>query len=125
MKRLYFAIGLLVLSIAFCAAEQRLVTKINSTSSEIITEALDALEENNQKKVKSSCEKLDDFWQENYSFMSAMIDHNCFCDASTNIKKIQSMAENNDEELEKTLLELKGQIKEIEEDEKITFGNIF
>ncbi|MCH5314801.1 MAG: DUF4363 family protein [Eubacterium sp.] len=125
MKRLYFAIGLLVLSIAFCTAEQKLVSKINYTSSEIISQALDAIDENNYGKVKSSCKELDDFWQKHYSFMSAMVDHSCFDDASANIEKIKYMAENKDEELESTLLELKGQIEEIKKDEEISFGNIF
>lgn len=125
MKRLYFAIGLLAISLVLCITEQKLVTKIHYTSTEIISQALTALDEDNQPEIKSSCKKLNDFWQENYNFMSAMIDHNCFDDASMNIKKVQYMAENDDEELESTLLELKSQIDEIKEDEKITLGNIF
>lgn len=125
MKRLYFAIGLLALSIAFCVAEQKLVTKIHYTSTEMISQALTAIEADNQTEIKSACRELDDYWQENYTFMSAMIDHNCFDDVSMNIKRVQYMAENEDKELENTLLELKSQIDEIKEDERITFGNIF
>lgn len=125
MKRLYVAIVLLLIALSLCSFEQYTVTNAYETATKYINSAIDGLENDDYEKVQSSCRELGEYWSKKYPYMSAMIDHGSLDETGVTINSLNDLAKNKSDELENELITVKNQIKNIYENQKITFGNVF
>ena len=86
---------------------------------------MEGLEKNDYKAVEKSCDMLSKYWNKKYPIMTAMIDHGPLDDASVTINSLNDLAKNKSDELETQLITAKNQMKNIHDNQCITFGNIF
>lgn len=125
MKKLYIAIAFLIIALGLCAFEQYTVQSAYHQTTEYIDNAMEGLEKNNYKAVEKSCDMLSKYWNKKYPIMTAMIDHGPLDDASVTINSLNDLAKNKSDELETQLITAKNQMKNIHDNQCITFGNIF
>lgn len=125
MKKLYIAIAFLIIALGLCVFEQYTVQSAYHQTTEYIDNAMEGLEKNNYKAVEKSCDMLSKYWNKKYPIMTAMIDHGPLDDASVTINSLNDLAKNKSDELETQLITAKNQMKNIHDNQCITFGNIF
>ena len=125
MKKLYIAIAFLIIALGLCVFEQYTVQSAYHQTTEYIDNAMEGLEKNDYKAVEKSCNMLSKYWNKKYPIMTAMIDHGPLDDASVTINSLNDLAKNKSDELETQLITAKNQMKNIHDNQCITFGNIF
>ena len=125
MKKLYIAIAFLIIALGLCVFEQYTVQSAYYQTTEYIDNAMEGLEKNDYKAVEKSCDMLSKYWNKKYPIMTAMIDHGPLDDASVTINSLNDLAKNKSDELETQLITAKNQMKNIHDNQCITFGNIF
>lgn len=125
MKKLYIAIAFLIIALGLCVFEQYTVQSAYHQTTEYIDNAMEGLEKNDYKAVEKSCDMLSKYWNKKYPIMTAMIDHGPLDDASVTINSLNDLAKNKSDELETQLITAKNQMKNIHDNQCITFGNIF
>ena len=125
MKKLYIAIAFLIIALGLCVFEQYTVQSAYHQTTEYIDNAMEGLERNDYKAVEKSCDMLSKYWNKKYPIMTAMIDHGPLDDASVTINSLNDLAKNKSDELETQLITAKNQMKNIHDNQCITFGNIF
>ena len=125
MKKLYIAIAFLIIALGLCVFEQYTVQSAYHQTTEYIDNAMESLEKNDYKAVEKSCDMLSKYWNKKYPIMTAMIDHGPLDDASVTINSLNDLAKNKSDELETQLITAKNQMKNIHDNQCITFGNIF
>ena len=125
MKKLYIAIAFLIIALGLCVFEQYTVQSAYHQTTEYIDNAMEGLEKNDYKAVEKSCYMLSKYWNKKYPIMTAMIDHGPLDDASVTINSLNDLAKNKSDELETQLITAKNQMKNIHDNQCITFGNIF
>lgn len=125
MKKLYIAIAFLIIALGLCFFEQYTVQSAYHQTTEYIDNAMEGLEKNDYKAVEKSCDMLSKYWNKKYPIMTAMIDHGPLDDASVTINSLNDLAKNKSDELETQLITAKNQMKNIHDNQCITFGNIF
>ena len=125
MKKLYIAIAFLIIALGLCVFEQYTVQSAYHQTTEYIDNAMEGLEKNDYKSVEKSCDMLSKYWNKKYPIMTAMIDHGPLDDASVTINSLNDLAKNKSDELETQLITAKNQMKNIHDNQCITFGNIF
>ena len=125
MKKLYIAIAFLIIALGLCVFEQYTVQSAYHQTTEYIDNAMEGLEKNDYIAVEKSCDMLSKYWNKKYPIMTAMIDHGPLDDASVTINSLNDLAKNKSDELETQLITAKNQMKNIHDNQCITFGNIF
>lgn len=125
MKKLYIAIAFLIIALGLCVFEQYTVQSAYHQTTEYIDNAMEGIEKNDYKAVEKSCDMLSKYWNKKYPIMTAMIDHGPLDDASVTINSLNDLAKNKSDELETQLITAKNQMKNIHDNQCITFGNIF
>ena len=125
MKKLYIAIAFLIIALEVCVFEQDTVQSAYHQTTEYIDNAMEGLEKNDYKAVEKNCDMLSKYWNKKYPIMTAMIDHGPLDDASVTINSLNDLAKNKSDELETQLITAKNQMKNIHDNQCITFGNIF
>ncbi|MCM1114205.1 MAG: DUF4363 family protein [Clostridium sp.] len=125
MKKLYIAIVFLAVAIGLCVFEQYTVERTYEQATEYIDSALKGLDDKDYEQVQDKCRQLSDYWEEQYPFMTAMIDHGSLDDTSVTINSLNDYAQSKSDELESQLVTVKNQIKSIRDNQKVTFGNVF
>lgn len=125
MKRLYVAVFFLVFAIGLCIFEQYTVESAYKETNEIIDTAMKYLDDEDFEKTAEECKKLDQYWNEKYPYLTAMIEHGSLDDAKMTISSLEELAKNESDELESELIMAKNQIKSIRDNQKISFGNVF
>lgn len=125
MKKLYIAIAFLIIALGLCVFEQYTVQSAYHQTTEYIDNAMEGLEKNDYKAVEKNCDMLSKYWNKKYPIMTAMIDHGPLDDASVTINSLNDLAKNKSDELETQLITAKNQMKNIHDNQCITFGNIF
>ena len=125
MKKLYIAIAFLIIALGLCVFEQYTVQSAYHQTTEYIDNAMEGLEKNDYKAVEKSCDMLSKYWNKKYPIMTAMIDHGPLDEASITINSLNDLAKNKSDELETQLITAKNQMKNIHDNQCITFGNIF
>lgn len=125
MKRIYIAAAFLIIAISLCTTEQILISKMCKSTTEIINQAVTAVETDDYQKTEKLCHDLNQLWQKNYPFMSSMVDHGSLEDAALSISSLEDLAKQKSDSLEDSLVELKNQIKAMKNGQQISFGNIF
>lgn len=125
MKKLYIAIAFLAIALSLCIFEQYTVHSAYKQTTEYIDSAIEGLDKNDYKTVEKECDKLSKYWDKKYPIMTAMIEHGPLDDASVTINSLNDLAKNKSDELETQLITAKNQMKNIHDNQCITFGNIF
>lgn len=125
LKRLIAALSFLVIAIGLCIFEQYTVEKTYQQTNEIINTAIEYAENKDYEKTTQECKKLNEFFNEKYPYLTAMIEHGCLDETKMTISSLVDLAENESEELESELITAKNQIKTIRDNQKVTFGNVF
>lgn len=125
MKKLYIAIAFLAIALSLCIFEQYTVHSAYHQTTQYIDSAIKSLDKNDYKTVEKECEKLSKYWNKKYPIMTAMIEHGPLDDASVTINSLNDLAKNKSDELETQLITAKNQMKNIHDNQCITFGNIF
>lgn len=125
MKKLYIAIAFLAIALSLCIFEQYTVHSAYKQTTEYIDSAIEGLDKSDYKAVEKSCDKLSKYWNKKYPIMTAMIEHGPLDDASVTINSLNDLAKNKSDELETQLITAKNQMKNIHDNQCITFGNIF
>ncbi|MGN1329562.1 MAG: DUF4363 family protein [Eubacterium sp.] len=125
MKRVYLAVGLLLLCICLCTFEQYTVEATYKETTALIDEAIDYTDREEYEKAEETCKSLTAYWDKKYPVLTAMIDHGMLDEAGTTIYSLEDMAKEKSEDLHDSLITAKNQIKIVRENQRISAGNIF
>lgn len=125
MKRLFLAIFFLLVCIGLCTFEQHTIESTYKQTTALINQAIEYAENEDYQSAQNVCKKLTEIWDKKYPYLTAMVEHGTLDDAGMTINSLEDMAKQEDDELREALIEAKGQIKTVRDNQKITFGNIF
>ncbi|MGN1420498.1 MAG: DUF4363 family protein [Eubacterium sp.] len=125
MKRVYLALGLLLLCICLCIFEQYTVETTYKETTALIDEAIEYTDKEDFKKAEETCKALTDYWDKKYPVLTAMIDHGMLDEAGTTIYSLEDMAKEKSDDLHDNLITAKNQMKIVRENQRISAGNIF
>ena len=125
MKKIYVAIFLLCICAGVCIFEQVTIYNVYNNTVDIIDSALTYSERKDFEKSKSECNKLNEYWNKKYIFLSAMIDHAQLDSANVSIISTKEIENDDFDTLNEKLIDAKSEIEIIKENQSITLGNIF
>lgn len=122
MKRVWFSIIFLSLSIVLCVYEQTIVKKeyidiVNTIDYAIASESL-------EEKGKY-CNEITEKWDKYFFKTSLMLDHSILESADISIGTLNNLAEIDKDDTDEALIEAKSEIEQVYEHTKISFPNVF
>lgn len=126
MKRIWYAVAFLILTLSLCTYEQIFLNnscqKVISSSYEIEKE----IEKNDFKEAEELCVKAEKNWEKSYDILSMMIDHDILNNEKLGFKVLFDTIKNNDtEESLEALREIRSNAELIVSLCEISFSNIF
>lgn len=126
MKRIWYAVAFLILTLSLCTYEQIFLNnscqKVISSSYEIEKE----IEKNDFKKAEELCVKTEKNWEKSYDILSMMIDHDILNNEKLGFKVLFDTIKNNDtEESLEALREIRSNAELIVSSCEISLSNIF
>lgn len=125
MKRLYIAIGLILIALAVCITDQCTIKSAYTKTNAYIDSALTALENDDFDSTQKNCRELKEYWDKIYPFLTAMIDHDALDEAKLTINSLQKIEEEEADEMRTGLYSAKSQLSLIYDNQRVTFGNVF
>lgn len=126
MKRIWYAVAFLILTLSLCTYEQIFLNnscqKVISSSYEIEKE----IEKNDFKEAEELCVKAEKNWEKSYDILSMMIDHDILNNEKLGFKVLFDTIKNNDtEESLEALREIRSNAELIVSLCEISLSNIF
>ncbi|PWL89043.1 MAG: hypothetical protein DBY14_01060 [Escherichia coli] len=126
MKRIWYAVAFLILTLSLCTYEQIFLNnscqKVISSSYEIEKE----IEKNDFKEAEELCVKAEKNWEKSYDILSMMIDHDILNNEKLGFKVLFDTIKNNDtEESLEALREIRSNAELIVSSCEISLSNIF
>ncbi|MDE5670853.1 MAG: DUF4363 family protein [Eubacterium sp.] len=122
MKRLWFAGVFLIAALLACSYEQYMVKYTYSEINEIIDSALD---EDNPSQKAEYCNEISEKWDKRVKTLTLFTDHSITQSADVSFGTLKSLAENDIENIDETLIETKSELQQIYDSSRINFSNIF
>ena len=78
-----------------------------------------------QHKKAEYCNEISEKWDKRVKTLTLFTDHSITQSADVSFGTLKSLAENNSENIDDTLIETKSELQQIYESSKINFSNIF
>lgn len=122
MKRLWFAGIFLAAALLACTYEQYMVKYTYTEFNEIIDSALDT---DSPAKKAEYCNEISEKWDKRVKTLTLFTDHSVTQSADVSFGTLKSLAENDSESIDETLIETKSELQQIYDSSKINFSNIF
>ena len=122
MKRLWFAGIFLLIAVFACSSEQFMVKYTYTEINEMIDKALQT---DNSSEKADYCNEIAEKWDEKVRVLTLFTDHSITQSADVSFGTLKSLAENNSENIDETLIETKSEIHQIYENSKVNLSNIF
>ena len=122
MKRLWFAGIFLLIAVFACSYEQFMVKYTYTEINEMIDNALQT--DDNAEKAEF-CNAISEKWDKKVKVLTLFTDHSITQSADVSFGTLKSLAENNSENIDETLIETKSEIRQIYENSKVNLSNIF
>ena len=122
MKRLWFAGIFLLIAVFACSYEQFMVKYTYTEINEMIDKALQT---DNSSEKADYCNEIAEKWDEKVRVLTLFTDHSITQSADVSFGTLKSLAENNSENIDETLIETKSEIHQIYENSKVNLSNIF
>ena len=122
MKRLWFAGIFLAAALLACSYEQYMVKYTYTEFNEIIDSALDT---DSPAKKAEYCNEISEKWDKRVKTLTLFTDHSVTQSADVSFGTLKSLAENDSESIDETLIETKSELQQIYDSSRINFSNIF
>lgn len=122
MKRLWFAGIFLIAALLACTYEQYMVKYTYTEINEIIDSALVA---DNPSQKAECCNEIAEKWDKRVKTLTLFTDHSITQSADVSFGTLKSLAENDIENIDETLIETKSELQLIYDSSRINFSNIF
>ena len=122
MKRLWFAGIFLLIAVFACSYEQFMVKYTYTEINEMIDKALQT---DDSSEKAEFCNEISEKWDERVRVLTLFTDHSITQSADVSFGTLKSLAENNSENIDETLIETKSEIRQIYENSKVNLSNIF
>lgn len=122
MKRLWFAGIFLLIAVFACSYEQFMVKYTYTEINEMIDKALQT---DDSSEKAEFCNEIAEKWDEKVRVLTLFTDHSITQSADVSFGTLKSLAENNSENIDETLIETKSEIHQIYENSKVNLSNIF
>ena len=122
MKRLWFAGLFLLIAVFACSYEQFMVKYTYTEINEMIDKALQT---DDSSEKAEFCNAIAEKWDEKVKVLTLFTDHSITQSADVSFGTLKSLAENNSENIDETLIETKSEIHQIYENSKVNLSNIF
>ena len=122
MKRLWFAGIFLIIALLACSYEQYMVKYTYIEINEIIDRALDT---DSTAQKAEYCNEISEKWDKRVKTLTLFTDHSITQSADVSFGTLKSLAENNSENIDDTLIETKSELQQNYKSSKINFSNIF
>lgn len=122
MKRLWFAGIFLAAALLACTYEQYMVKYTYTEFNEIIDSALDT---DSPAKKAEYCNEISEKWDKRVKTLTLFTDHSVTQSADVSFGTLKSLAENDSESIDETLIETKSELQQIYDSSRINFSNIF
>ena len=122
MKRLWFAGIFLLIAVLACSYEQFMVKYTYTEINEMIDQALQTDDTSEKAEI---CNKISEKWGKKVQVLTLFTDHSITQSADVSFGTLKSLAENNSENIDETLIETKSEIHQIYENSKVNLSNIF
>ena len=103
MKKVIWAIVLLIAPVAICVLSLFYVMKVSNESREYVEILQNSVKNSEFEKAKTEIDNFEDYWEDQYELLSIIINHNII------------------QEIDESIFLLKASIKDISEDEKVDF----
>ena len=75
MKRIWFAIVFLIVSVALCTGEQCYVKQVHGNINTRVEQAIEQLENKDKQQLKSSVKGIKEYWERYNNLLFALSDH--------------------------------------------------
>lgn len=126
MKRIWYAVAFLILTLSLCTYEQIFLNNSCQKAISYSYEIEKEIEKNNFKEAEELCVKAEEKWEKSYDILSMMIDHNILSNEKLGFKVLFDTIKNNDtEESLEALREIRSNAELIVSLCEISFSNIF
>ena len=126
MKRIWYAVAFLILTLSLCTYEQIFLNNSCQKAISYSYEIEKEIEKNNFKEAEELCFKAEENWEKSYDILSMMIDHNILSNEKLGFKVLFDTIKNNDtEESLEALREIRSNAELIVSLCEISFSNIF
>ncbi|MDE6658716.1 MAG: DUF4363 family protein [Eubacterium sp.] len=122
MKRLWFAGIFLLIAVFACSYEQFMVKYTYTEINEMIDKALQT---DDSSEKAEFCNEIAEKWDEKVRVLTLFTDHSITQSADVSFGTLKSLAQNNSENIDETLIETKSEIHQIYENSKVNLSNIF
>ncbi len=98
MKRIWYAVAFLILTLSLCTYEQIFLNNSCQKAISYSYEIEKEVEKNDFKKAEELCVKAEENWKKSYDILSMMIDHNILNNEKLGFKVLFDTIKNNDTE---------------------------
>lgn len=122
MKRLWFAGIFLLIALLACSYEQYMVKYTYKEINGIIDSALST---DDQSEKAEYCNEISEKWDKRVKVLTLFTDHSITQSADVSFGTLKSLAENDSENIDETLIETKSELQQIYDSSRINFSNIF
>lgn len=121
MKRIWFAIVFLIISIALCTSEQYYVKKVHNNINTKVEQAIEQLENKDKQQLKNSIKGIKEYWERYNNILFSISDHGVLDDLGARIRSIDT----DDDEIAGELAEIKALNEVFYENQRISAANVF
>lgn len=121
MKRIWFAIIFLIVSVALCTGEQYYVKKVHNNIDTKVEQAIQQLENKDKQQLKSSVKGIKEYWERYNNLLFSLSDHGVLDDLGAQIRTIDA----EDEDIAGELSEIKALNEVFYENQRISAANVF
>lgn len=121
MKRIWFAIVFLMISVLLCYGEQYYVKKVHNNIDSKVEQAIEQLENKDEKQLKNSIKGIKEYWEHYNNVLFSISDHGVLDDLGAQIRTMDT----EDEDIAGELAEIKALNEVFYENQRISAANIF
>lgn len=121
MKRIWFAIVFLLLSVILCTGEQYYVKKVHSNIDTRVEEAIESLNSKNKSQLNYSIKEIKEYWNKSNNILFCISDHGVLDDLGAQIRAVDA----SDEDVAGELSQIKALNEVFYENQRVTPANVF
>lgn len=121
MKRIWFAIVFLLISIVLCTGEQYYTKKVHNSIGTKVEQAIDSLNNNDKAGLEASIKNIKACWKNYNSILFSVSDHGVLDDLGAEIRAIDI----EDEDIASELSQIKALNEVFYENQRISLANVF
>ena len=118
MKRVWFAVAFLALSLSICIAEQHFINDFYNNMCKNIDTAIE-YNLSGDERLGEAVDDLKDYWEKHNDLIFTMTNHGVLDELSAEIQAL------NTDKIDNELYRVKGTLNVFYENQRITFANVF